>query len=549
MSFKGNLSQLLRTPLARRFQKALRNPEQAQWTKLKEILENNANTEFGQAHGFDKISSVADYQAQVPIQNYEAIRPWVQRMLEGESNVLTFQDPIYYCVTSGTSGVPKPSPITPAYRDEYQSVVQTFLYYVYAETPEAFDHQILYFNGSAEIGKTPAGIDTGTMSGFNSKNLPPLLKKFYAVPYELMTIQHTESRHFCVALLALAQRVSMMIAITASPMILFAQTLQKEGERLLHHLEKGTLPEDIQLSSAERALIESRLKPRPERARELRQLYVNQQLEPVHIWPELSLMICWKSSSAGSLVPTLERYFPNIPIQDAIYSATEGWCNVPYTRKHVGGPLAIHAHFYEFIDIHDAAERVKQVHELEPGKQYRIIYTTNGGMYRYDIGDIMAVSHYVHNTPSVYFVRKAGEFSNMGGEHLDGAQVVKAVQAASQDVKHPLAFYAMVPDSTQFPPHYRLYIEPERALSPEQQARFAAYVDAHLGNHNAEYLAKRQDAQLNSVQVYMLDEGSLAKWRQHRVRGGADEAQLKPPSLLSGLDKWEALGLNMNCTN
>src|SRR5690606_23771917 len=159
-------------------------------------------------------------------------------------------------------------------------------------------------------------------------------------------------------------------------------------ESLLEHLAAGTLPADLNLSETERQLMARLQQPQPKRAAELRQLYAQTgQLAPEAPWNKLELLVCWKSSGAGSLLPELQRYFPTVTVRDAVYSATEGWCNVPYTDKVIGGPLAIHAHFYEFIEAGSEGP-VKLVQDLQAGKQYRILYTTSGGMYRYDIGDI-----------------------------------------------------------------------------------------------------------------------------------------------------------------
>ena len=124
--------------------------------------------------------------------------------------------------------------------------------------------------------------------------------------------------------------------------------------------------------------------------------------------------MCWKTSTAGSLIPRLEEAYPQVQIRDAIYSASEGWCNVPYTDKNVGGPLAVNAHFYEFIEVDenkpDTEPEVKLAHELEVGKDYRILITNSAGMYRYDLGDVLQVSHYYHTHPVCTLYAKWGNF-------------------------------------------------------------------------------------------------------------------------------------------
>ena len=531
MSIKGAIAQVLRLPAGRRFEQATWKPQAAQWRKLQEILKNNAQTEFGRQHHFAKIGSVKEYQEAVPIRNYDGFRPWIDRMLQGEINLLTYQEPIYYCVTSGSSGTPKPSPITPDYRDEYQSVVHAFLYYLYKEHPKAFNAKALYFNGSAQKSVSPSGVDCGTMSGFNSKNLPPLLKRFYAVPYEGMIIHNTEARYFCAALLALAQPISMMIAITPSPLIMMCQVINQDAERLLKHLADGSLPEDLVLSSEERTLIECLHQAQPERARQLDKLLERDgALSAPKIWPDLDLLVCWKSSTAGSLIPELEKHIPGITIRDAVYSATEGWCNVPYTDACIGGPLAVQAHFYEFIEV-GGDESVKEVHELEAGKQYRIIYTTSGGMYRYDIGDVLQVSHFYHNTPSVFFVRKTQQASNLSGEQLTAEQVINAVTAISQQHNLIIPFYVLVPQPESYPPHYDFYVELPQE-SGFQAAEICQELDQFLRQNNAEYTNSRNSGQLAAPQAIGLAPGSFQLWREQKMAAGADDAQIKPPVLL-----------------
>ena len=116
MSLKGAVAQLMRLPKGRRFEKVTWTPEAAQWNKLQQILQRNAQTAFGQEHHFSDIRSVADFQRQVPIRDYEGFRPWIERMTHGETHVLTAQKPLYYCRTSGTTGEPKLTAITEDYR-------------------------------------------------------------------------------------------------------------------------------------------------------------------------------------------------------------------------------------------------------------------------------------------------------------------------------------------------------------------------------------------------------------------------------------------------
>ncbi|MGE3725551.1 MAG: GH3 auxin-responsive promoter family protein [Candidatus Sericytochromatia bacterium] len=535
MGILGPISQFLRRKYVKRFEAACAQPESAQWQKLAQILKANAQTAYGQAHGFAQVDSISAYQDKTPIVTHAELKPWLDRMIQGETNILTHQAPLFYGMTTGSTGPPKLTPITPDYRDEYQSVVQVFLAHIYQDHPAAFNGKVLYFNGSADKMRTPTGVPCGTMSGFNFVNLPPLLKKFYAVPYEVMVIDHNWTRHYITALLSLPQKVSMMLGITAAPMVALLQFMQENLPLLAHDLEMGTLHPDLVLSAEERALITRLHKANPATAKRLRQLLAQAQTDPKSLWPGLELLVCWKSSHAGGLIPALEKITQKkVPIRDAIYSATEGWCNVPLSDATLGGPLALQAHFYEFIPENAQGHSpILLAHELQQGERYRILYTTSSGIYRYDIGDILEVSGFYKCNPVVHFIRKAGQTCNLVGELMTDYHITMAVQAATQAAEFSLPLYIACPDVKAFPPRYRLLAEPSHSLSEVQQNQLALALDQALQGLNCDYKASRSGDELGPLQLEILPGGSETRFRQARVAAGADEAQLKPLVLVA----------------
>ncbi len=550
MALKGLISQAMRLPTGLRFDRATWQPQQNQWRKLKQILKNNAQTEFGQQHQFEQIKSVAEFQQAVPIRDYADFQPWLERMTAGEKNLLTYQDPIYYCRTSGTSGEPKITPITPDYRQEYQEVVHAFLYYLYQEHPAAFNGQAIYYHGAADYLQVADGTFAGSMSGFNSKNLPPLLQKFYAAPYGVMVIADMPSRHFCVALLSIVKNITLMIAVTPTPLTALAQSIKQNAAELIKSLDTGQLPDWLQLSDSESQLMQSLHQAHPKRAEKLQALLTEHgSLETGTVWPDLELLVCWKSSTAGSQVPLLAQAYPGVQIRDAIYSASEGWCNVPYTDQAIGGPLAIRAHFYEFIEMKSEPDdpesanppQLKLAHELEVGKDYRILITSSGGLYRYDLGDILHVSHYYHQTPVVYFVQKVNQFSSLITEMISEEQVIRAMQQVLQAAQIQVPFYALVPDPTVQPPQYRLYLELGLKLQNEAQTKIksveiakqlAQALDQALADVNFLYAGFRQHGDLAEMRPCLLAAGAYQHWLANKVAAGSDPAQIKPPVLL-----------------
>ena len=112
MSLVAQLSTLRGRYLWRSFQRMAERPEEVQQDLLRRLLSFNRDTAFGKAHGFSSMASWQDYREGVPVADYEATRPWVERLQAGEPRVLTAEQPYMFTLTSGTTGQPKLIPAT-----------------------------------------------------------------------------------------------------------------------------------------------------------------------------------------------------------------------------------------------------------------------------------------------------------------------------------------------------------------------------------------------------------------------------------------------------
>ena len=110
--FDAWLVHLRSSPDNAAFNKAAEHPEKAQEAVLQGILKTNSKTVFGQEHQFSNIQNSKEYAGAVPLQGYEDVEPWVQRMANGERNILTKDEPYMYATTSGTTRNPKLIPVT-----------------------------------------------------------------------------------------------------------------------------------------------------------------------------------------------------------------------------------------------------------------------------------------------------------------------------------------------------------------------------------------------------------------------------------------------------
>src|SRR5262249_30868109 len=158
-------------------------------------------------------------------------------------------------------------------------------------------------------------------------------------------------------------------------------------ERLLHDIHCGT---PGLLSSS------------PQRARELSAADPH---EPETLWPELRLISCWADAAASLAAADLQKRFPRTLLQPKGLIATEAFVTLPFDGQH---PLAIHSHFFEFID---GAGDVRPIEALRDDEEYEVVVTTGSGLWRYRLGDRVRVTGWVEKTPSLKFLGRSGNVS------------------------------------------------------------------------------------------------------------------------------------------
>ena len=542
--FARAIMSLLQGRAAARFDRQTQQPDATQWQTLSRILSRNANTEVGRLYGFAEMKCPADFQARVPLVTAEEIAPLIARMAAGEQGVLTAQTPNFFCQTGGTTGQPKLSPVTPDYTKEFQGTIHTWLYHVRRQFPDILGGKAMYLVGTAEAGRTEGDIPYGTMTGYNFKALPGFMQKLYALPYEYALIQDYEAKYYTALRIALPQDVRFLISVTPNNLLLLGRKLAQYDERLLDDLEAGTLWDELPITAEVRQALAPGLGPQPEVARRLRELRQRRgsALRPVDVWPNLRLLACWKS---GPSAPYLEEFPPlyaDVPIFDAIYSATEGWMNIPMSHTEVGGALAVGTHFFEFFAEQDEARQGPALlaGELQEGQRYAIVLTASSGMYRYDIGDIVTCVGHYHRTPVVAFSHKQSGACNLVGEKLNDGEVSAAVTGVTAASGLKVIFFTLVP-GTSDPPAYRAVVEFATTATGEQAQQFRQQLERQLRQQAWGYENHRKLGDLGPLSLSVLQAGSNDRFRAAFLKGGGNEAQMKPrhlvedPSFLHGL--------------
>jgi hypothetical protein len=522
-------------PKARAFERSTLDPMKAQKRLLLEYISKNRSTEYGKKYHFSEVRSITDYQMLVPMSDSESIFPYVERIVNGARNVLTKDTVIFFGLTSGTTGKPKLIPVTKFSRAKKSETLSLWAYYISRDHPGALDGKILAIINPENEAFTSGGIPYGAESGHAYKNLPAIIRDLYAMPYDVFRIKDYESRYYCILRIAMAQNITTIATLNPSTIVLLCQKIEKYKDILIDDIEKGTLYQNINVPVEIRRSIEKSLKPDPGRARELRDtLKERGALLPEYFWPNLELIECWKSGTIKIYLKELPQYFGDTPVRDFGCLSTEARASIPMGDSR-GGVLAINTNFYEFIPKEDMAKRQKRFllcDELEKGREYFIIVTTPGGLYRYNIDDIITVRDFFNNTPVIEFVQKGLNAVSVVGEKLYESQLNEAVNRAVDRNKVLLEFIcaSVQPDK---PPRYVFLVEFDGNVPSGGKRELLKSIEEELGKENAEYKYVRDAQLLNPPILKVVKKGEFEKYRAKRVMEGANDSQFKVPELTS----------------
>lgn len=522
-------------PLAREFEKASRSLEQTQNAVLSRVVHSCKNTAFGRDHGFECIRNVADYQKAVPIRDFEGHRPYVDRMVTGESDILFPGRPLFYNTTSGTSAKPKLIPVSGEYfHKAYKKLSRLWLYTCLRDNPRLFDGKNLSAVGPAEEGRVADGTPCGALSGAVYRNIPAVLSDVYAMPYPVVCIGDYQKKYYAMLRCGLASDITYIISANPSSLIQFHRTVMGNFGDLVRDIRDGSLRRDVasELPPADRDSVLASFSPDPKRAAILESLMstYGEQLRPRHYWPNLACINTWKQGNCAQVLPKLEGYYsPETVIREFGYQASEARAGLTLGNDWDCSALAAHVYHFEFIEEsqrESPAPDILLAHQLEKGKRYYILITNTSGLYRYDINDIIEVTGFYNQIPLFTFVRKGDGFTSITGEKLTEAQLLQAVEQTRARLRIPVEYFTLCCDEKEL--RYKLFVEFAPDCDQSSKAAFVSAVDSALETINPEYDCKRGSNRLAAPTLYELPADSYELVKSALVaKGLAREGQYK----------------------
>ncbi len=452
--------------------KDLEDPFGTQEKVLRKILRRAKDTVFGKQHCFSDIKSVEDFKRLVPVTTYDYMQPYVARVIQGEENILFPEKTMCMLVTSGTTGSPKLYPFSEyRVREIIFSVFEaTAFYVVFSGNYDVMEGKRLSFPAPPSLGEKIGEYDVAFYSGaLTVAPIPPELQKLIegradrrVPPRDIDKILDWDKKFYLTARYAVAADVRSTAGVTSNTVSLLRKISTQYLDRLLADPE-----------------LDKETKSR------LRDVSPDGVINLQELWPKFSVV----TSSGVSLTPykrIIRKLVGDADIREH-YVATEG---------ELGGQVFmdkgmipnVSRIFFEFIADDEEDAVPIPLSDVKLRTHYRVLITTLGGFYRYDIGDLVEFTD--TQTPVFTVISRKKSIVSLAGERLSEEIILRVLERACE--QHGIGFidFALLPEISEDVIRYHLFIEFTKL--PEDLEEFTSIVDKRLGAANIHYAAQRQ---------------------------------------------------------
>ena len=414
--------------------------DQEKWFKY--LIRKGAKTQFGKDHNFEAIDSVNSFQTHVPIRSYEDLRSYVDGIIEGKADMLWPGKPKYFGKTSGTTSGVKYIPISQeSIKFHIKTARNAILNYVAITGKNVFSKKMIFLSGSPTL-DTKGGVPTGRLSGIVNHEVPSWVRPNQLPSYSTNCIEDWEQKLDKIVDETVHQDMSLISGIPP--------WVQMYYERLQIRTGKQTMREvfpDLQL------FIHGGVNYKPYKP----------ILDKLH----------------GAGVDTLETY-----------PASEGFIAFQDTLDEEGLLLNTDAGmFYEFVEpgeIHNASPKRLTLKDVEIGKDYAVIITSNAGLWAYSIGDTV---RFVSKAPYRIIVSgRIKHFISAFGEHVISKEVEEAMDVVAERYNLTINEFTVAPQiqpQDDALPYHEWFVEFD--ILPENIAAIEKELDEEVRRQNIYY--------------------------------------------------------------
>ncbi|GAA0714246.1 GH3 auxin-responsive promoter family protein [Aquimarina litoralis] len=442
MSIKSFGAKIFAKRIRKKIDKWANNPIETQKRVFEELLKSASNTAFGRDHNFTKIHTHDDFVKEVPIRDYEQLRPYVDRVVAGEDDILWPGKPIYFAKTSGTTSGVKYIPLTSDSMPTHIKAARNAILCYIAESGKAsfVDGKMIFLQGSPELVEKN-GINLGRLSGIVAHYVPKYLQKNRLPSWETNCIDDWESKVDAIVEETANENMTIISGIPPWVQMYFEKLQKKTGKSI------GELFKNFELF-----------------------IYGGVNFEPYKATFEKLI---------GRKVASIE-----------LYPASEGFFAFQDVQGEKGMLLQLDSGmFYEFIKADEFFEENPKritIADVEKDINYVMLISSNAGLWAYNIGDTV-----MFTSTSPYRVIVSGRikhFISAFGEHVIGKEVEQAMKEATEATGAVIKEFTVAPqinpkDSEL--PYHEWFIEFQE--SPKDIAGLEIQIDNALRKQNTYY--------------------------------------------------------------
>lgn len=525
------------------FQEETKRPMELTTNLLMKLLDDNKDTEYGKKYDFAGIKTIEDYQKKVPVVVYDNLAPYLERMMEGEKNLLTAYNYNHFNETSGTVGAPKVVPMTDEQSGVFAKYNNLLMYGIMRDKLDPTWMEGRGFCTSSGNCRTlKSGLTVGEASAKmadyikgGKDALDAMIRTLYTSPLEGLNPEHGVDTKYVHTRFALMDReVRGMITGFYSVIVLFLRYIEDKYEMLIHDIETGTISDDVEMPDSVRESLLKKIEPMPERAAELREAFKNGVDEPwvKKVWPHFMYITGAGGDGFEVYDRLIKEHYAGEGIAN-IYSgitASEGLWSVPSGVNDFDSIMAPGAAFVEFLPVEAGDDFTKCVtmDKLEVGKVYELIITNLSGFWRYRMSDAVMVTGFMNKTPKVQFMYRVNRTINLAEEKTTEKALQIAVENTCKDMDIQLADFSVYANTDVTPNRYDFLIEPLREVKKFDMEALKECMFKRLCEANPVYFDCYDDHWLDKPEVYFLQPETSLLYRDMMVFKGASLNQLKP---------------------
>ena len=493
MSILCNTYSLVSKHLLKEVEASRKDPCPFQTKTFDSLMAHGAQTLFGKERSFYSISTVRDFQKQVGLHQYEDLLPYIERIRKGEPNILWDEPVRWFAKSSGTGDTKSkyiPMPSGSLHRCHYKGMRTVIAVYL-DNHPKSrlFSGKSLTLGGNCTIDEMGRGNTRyGDLSAILLSNSPQWAEWFRTPPRAMVLQDDFEKKMDQMATYIASQNITNFSGVPSWNLVLLRKMLNYTGKSVI-----------------------------------------------LDIWPHLELFM----HGGISIEPYREQFRTLIPVHEMnymeTYNASEGFFALQ-DNPHDNGMLLLPncGIFYEFIPLKRLREALdgdyihfETVEGVQKGVDYAMVISTNGGLWRYLVGDTVRFTSLLPH--KIVITGRTKLFINVFGEELMITHAEKALVECCGKNHATVSEFTVAPifmnEGTKGAHEWLIEFE----TPPNDLDRFASDLDSALCNQNSDYEAKRaNNATMNRLQVRSLEKGCFYLWMEQKKRLGG---QHKVPRL------------------